>query len=241
MDCHFDPQALECKNGDAPNCLTKAQVESARKIYAPARNPRTGQQLFPGLAPGSELAWDTQAGSDPRTVAVDLWMYAVFQDPKWDYMTLDLDRDVAIGDKFDAEGPHMAATDPNLNPFFSHSGKLLMYHGWADPNIVPGNSINYYKSVADTVGADKAKDSIRLFMVPGMGHCGGGEGPNTFDMVSALEKWVEQKQPPERITASRVTNAAVTRTRPLCAYPKVAKYNGSGSTDDEANFSCVAN
>ncbi|MCX6630702.1 MAG: tannase/feruloyl esterase family alpha/beta hydrolase, partial [Candidatus Solibacter sp.] len=137
--CRFDPIVLQCKNGDASDCLTAPQVASARRIYGPAKNPRTGEEIFPGLLPGSELAWAVQAGPEPRTVAVDLYMYVIFKDPKWDYMTLDLDKDVAYADK--VEGGLMAATDPNLKPFFSHNGKLLMYHGWADPNIVPTNSV----------------------------------------------------------------------------------------------------
>ena len=236
--CVFDPGALECKGGDGPECLTKPQVVAARRIYAPSHNPRSGAFLFPGLAPGSELAWETQAGTDPRKVAVDLFMYVVFRDPMWDYMTLDLDKDVALADKVD--NGQMAAVDPNLKPFFSHNGKLLMYHGWADPNIVPGNSINYYKSVVDTVGEENAADAIRLFMVPGMGHCSGGEGPNDFDVVGSLEQWVEKGKTPAKMIASKMKDGAAVRTRPLCPYPQVATYKGSGSSDDAANFSCAA-
>jgi feruloyl esterase len=237
--CKFDPKALLCKTGDGPSCLTAPQVEAARKILAPSRNPRTGAFLFPGLALGTELAWAVQAGEGARTVAEDLFSFVVFENPQWDYRTLDLDKDVALADKVD-ERFQMAAVDPNLKPLFSHKGKLLMYHGWSDPNIVPGNSINYYKSVVDTVGEKTAADSIRLFMVPGMGHCNGGEGPNQFDMVTALEQWVEQGKAPERILASRERNGAVDRTRPLCPYPQVAQYKGSGSTDEAASFSCAA-
>jgi feruloyl esterase len=115
-----------------------------------------------------------------------------------------------------------------------------MYHGWSDPNIVPGNSVNYYNSVLDYMEWNgKQQDSIRLFMVPGMGHCGGGEGPNDFDMVSALEKWVENGNAPLSIVAAKKVNGAVVRTRPLCPYPQAAVYKGSGSSDDAANFSCA--
>jgi feruloyl esterase len=131
------------------------------------------------------------------------------------------------------------ALDPNLKEFFDRGGKLIQYHGWSDPQISPGASVWYYKSVLEmNGGAGKVHDSYRLFMVPGMAHCGGGEGPNTFDTLTALEQWVEQKKAPGQIVASRVRDGKVDRTRPLCPYPQVATYKGSGSTDDAANFVC---
>jgi len=239
--CTFDPKAIECKGADGPTCLTPKQVESARAIYAPAKNPRTGDEVFPGVPRGTELSWDTPAGPEPRSSQYDHWAYVVFKNPKWDYRTIDLDRDVAFADTQDAEGATIVATDPNLAPYFTRGGKLLMYHGWADPNITPTNSVNYYGNVLRTLGGvEKVKDAIRLFMVPGMGHCNGGEGPNNFDMVSALEQWVEQGKTPERIVASRLRNGAVDRTRPLCPYPQTAQYKGAGSTDEAANFVCAA-
>jgi feruloyl esterase len=133
----------------------------------------------------------------------------------------------------------MNSVNPNLQPLFAHGGKLLQYHGWADPGIPPGNSVNYYRSVLEAMGGlGKVNDSYRLFMVPGMGHCAGGDGTSTFDMVSALDHWVVNGKAPDQIAASRVVNGAVVRTRPLCPYPQVAAYKGSGSTDDAANFSC---
>jgi feruloyl esterase len=115
-----------------------------------------------------------------------------------------------------------------------------MYHGWADPGIAPMTSVNFYQSVLAKVGAAKASNSIRLFMVPGMGHCAGGDGTATFDALGALDQWVEKGKAPDSIAASRVRNGATDRTRPLCAYPAVATYKGSGSTDDAANFTCKA-
>jgi feruloyl esterase len=150
---------------------------------------------------------------------------------------MNLDSDVALADKID--NGLINATDPNLQPFFAHQGKLILYHGWSDQLIAPGNTVNYYNSVVKRLGAPKTADSIRLFMIPGMAHCGGGEGPNTFDMVSALEQWVEQGRAPEQIAASHSQNGTVDRTRPLCRYPQVARYKGSGSIDDAANFICA--
>jgi feruloyl esterase len=209
-----------------------------KNILSPAKNPRTGEEIYPTLEPGTELGWAILAGPQPFQATVDHFKYVVFKDPNWDWKTLNFDSDVALADKIDNET--INATDPNLRPFFSHKGKLLLYHGFSDQNVPPRSTINYYKRVVDTVGGAglRPADSIRLFMVPGMGHCGGGEGPNTFDMMSALEQWKEQGKTPARIVASHRTAGKVDRTRPLCAYPQVAKYKGAGSIDDEANFTC---
>lgn len=237
--CNFDPKVLLCKNSDGPACLTGPQVEAAKKIYSPAKNPRTGQELFPSLVPGSELGWGIQAlGPEPSANIYDQYRFVVYKDPNWDWRTFDFDQGVAKGNE--PENVPMNATDPNLKSFFAHDGKLLMYHGWSDPNVSPLNTIKYYNSVADTMGgASRVSNNIRLFMEPGMGHCGGGEGPNVFDKVNALEQWVEQKKAPETIVASHSTGGKVDRTRPLCPYPQVAKYKGNGSIDDAANFACA--
>jgi feruloyl esterase len=236
--CKFDPKVLLCKNGDGPSCLTAPQVDAAKKIYSAATNPRTGQVLFPSLAPGSELNWGIQAaGPDPSANIFDHFKYVVFKNPAWDWKTFDFDQGIALAEQ--PENAAMNSTDPNLKPFFSHNGKLLIYHGWADSNVSPLNTIKYYKSVEDTLGgASKTSNNMRLFMEPGMGHCGGGEGPNVFDKVGTLDQWVEQGKAPEKIVASHSTAGKVDRTRPLCPYPQVAKYKGSGSIDEAANFAC---
>jgi feruloyl esterase len=160
----------------------------------------------------------------------------VFKDPNWDWHTINFDSDVALTDKVDKG--LLNATDPNLKAFVGHGGKLLMYHGWNDQLIAPLNSVDYYKSVVAKLGAGKTTDSLRLFMVPGMAHCQGGDGTNAFDMVSALDQWVESGKAPDQIAAAHVTNGVADRTRPLCSYPQVAAYKGSGNTDDAANFVC---
>ena len=238
--CSFDPGVLLCKAADGPSCLTAPQVKAAKKIYSPAVNPRTGKELFSSLVPGTELGWGVQAlGPDPSANIYDQYRYVVFKDPKWDWKTFNFDSDVMRGNQ--PENLIMNATDPNMKPFFSHGGKLLLYHGWSDPNVPTLNTIKYYKSVVDNLGgASNASNSVRLFLEPGMGHCGGGEGPNVFDKIGALERWVEQGKAPDTLTASHLTGGKVDRTRPLCPYPQVARYKGTGSIDDAANFVCAA-
>jgi feruloyl esterase len=128
-----------------------------------------------------------------------------------------------------------------LKPFIDRGGKQIQYHGWSDPQISPGNSTQYYSRVLEVLGgAVRIQNSYRLFLAPGMAHCGGGEGPNSFDMVGALEQWVEHGKAPDRIIAAHSTNGIVDRTRQLCPYPQVAVYKGEGSKDEAANFACKA-
>ncbi len=236
--CAFDPEALLCKGGDGPACLTAKQVEAAKKIYSPAINPRTGQQLFASLVPGTELAWGVQAqGPEPSANIYDQYRYVVFKDPKWDWKTFNFDSDVVRGDR--PENVPMNATSPDMKAFFARGGKLLMYHGWGDTNVPTVNTIKYYQSVVDNLGgAAKSMDRMRLFLAPGMGHCGGGEGPNAFDKINALDQWREHGQAPAQLVASHSADGKVDRTRPLCPYPQVARYTGTGSIDEAANFVC---
>lgn len=233
--CNFDPGAMECKGADSPHCLMAPQVAAARQLYSDSINPRTGQHLYPGLQHGSELGWATWAGINPLGIALDYFRYVVFQNPAWNYRSLNFDSDIARVEALDSH--RINATDPNLKPYFDHGGKLIQYHGWSDPQISPGNSTAYYRSVVDKVGPS-ADSSYRLFMVPGMGHCGGGEGTDSFDALQALETWVEQKKAPASIPAARIRTGKVERTRPLCPFPQVAVYQGHGSTDEQANFAC---
>lgn len=236
--CHFDPGVLACKATDEASCLTRPQVDAARQIYSPAKNPRTGEEVFPGLLPGSERGWGNLAGPNPPYYATETFKHLVFNDPNWSAATrpINFDTDVALADM---RAGVLNADNPNLKPFFDRGGKIIAYAGWSDPLISPLNDVNFYRRVRATVGAAQTDASYRLFMVPGMTHCRGGEGTDTFEMVPVLEEWVERGKAPERITASKVVDGVVQRTRPLCAYPKVARYTGRGSTDDAANFVCA--
>ena len=238
--CAFDPAVLLCKGEDGPSCLTAAQVTAAQKMYAPPVHARTGKPLSSPLVPGTELAWGEQAlGPQPNANIYDQYRYVVFKDPKWDWKTFDFDRDASRGDL--PENLVMNATDPNMEPFFSRGGKLLLYQGWSDPRVPALQTIAYYRSVIETRGGTaNASNSVRLFLAPGMGHCGGGEGPNVFDKVSALEQWVEKGKAPDMLIASHSASGKADRTRPLCPYPQVARYKGTGSSDDAANFMCLA-
>jgi feruloyl esterase len=238
LRCKFDPQVLQCKGSDGPDCLTTPQVEAARKIYSPAVNPRTGAKIAFPFEPGSEKGWAFAASPKPPQLTLTGLQNGVFKNPDWDYRTFNFDSDLALLEK---ESAPRDARDPNLQPFFSHGGKLIMYHGWSDNLIPPQNSVNYYKTVADTLGGkSKIDGSYRLFMVPGMSHCSGGDGTDRFDAISALEQWVEKGKAPDSIQAARYAGDKIDRTRPLCPYPQVAVYKGSGSTDAAANFSCKA-
>lgn len=256
--CHFDPSQLLCKTGDQANCLTAAQVAAVRKIWGGPRDS-DGQQLYPGFERGGEAGpggwqrWNT--GNAPGQgghsgLGLPFMRYIVYEDPNWDFRRFrytapaGLESDLEYVD--DKVGRIFDAIDPDIRAFRANGGKLIQYHGWSDPDIPPTNSINYYESVVRTVGGRNnprgltdTKEFYRLFMVPGMQHCSDGPGATSFDALSALEQWVEQRNPPEQITASRITNGRVERTRPLCPYPQEAQYKGSGSTDEAANFVCV--
>ena len=235
--CHFDPQVIACKEGDGASCLTPKQVRSVKTILGPAKTS-TGEVIFPSYQPGTELAWGLLiGGSEPYDTGLDQFRYMVFDDPKWDWRTFDVDRDMAKADQ-KLKGLLTAIDPKSVSPFFKRGGKLLTYQGWSDQDISPLASVNFYKSVRSALGDQAVSTSMSLFMVPGMGHCGGGEGPNTFDMMVPLEQWVEKGQPPTRIVASHSTNGKIDRTRPLCPYPQVARYTGTGSIDEAENFTC---
>lgn len=229
-------------------------MAAVRKIWTGMRDAG-GEQLYPGLVPGGEagpggwVQWVTGPAPDQGAhveLGLPFMRNVVFDNPQWNYRSFrfdppapGLESDVTYVD--DKVGRIFNAVDPDLRAFRARGGKLIQYHGWSDPDIPPVNSINYYESVVRRTGRSSLHDTkefYRLFMVPGMQHCTGGPGTPRFDALTALEQWVEQNKAPDQILASRATNGLIDRTRPLCPYPQEAKYKGSGSTDDAANFVC---
>jgi len=235
--CAFDPKVLACDGNQGPSCLTPAQVETARAMYAPVKDPKTGATLsFPMLHPGSELGWATLAGPQPYGIALEAFKYVAFGDPAWDPASLNPTTDIS---RLERQASGFEPPSADLKPFFSHGGKLLLYHGWSDQQVAPMNSITYFDAVLKAAGKNAAGKSIALYLVPGMGHCQGGPGTDSFDKVAAIEQWISTGSAPAQIVASHRTSGTTDRTRPLCQYPLVAKYKGSGNTDDAASFTCA--
>jgi len=233
--CAFDFATLTCSGDDRDDCLTKPQVATAKLMTSPIADPRTGAVLHPGrYYPGSELGWGGVAGPVPSGESLEGMRKIVFT-PSWDYRTIRVPEDVERAVR--ADNGLLYGGDPDLKRFFRRGGKLLMYHGWADPLVTPDASLIMFKRINEAVGPSAAT-SLALFMVPGMGHCQGGAGTDVFDKVAAIDRWVESGTKPESIVASHLTGTVVDRTRPLCAYPAVARYAGTGSTDEAHNFRC---
>jgi feruloyl esterase len=235
--CKFDPAVLACKAGDGPDCLTAAQVANAQSAYRPVTT-KSGALVYPGRSPGFESGWRIPTpGAALNPLFGDMPRYVGRQDPNWDLMTFDLETDLALALK---HAGFIEASDPDLARFKARGGKLLLYHGWADPGPAPENTINYYEAVNRKLGG-RQDDWMRLFLMPGVGHCGGGVGPDQADFLGALERWKEQGVAPGQIVATRGAGRGgqTPMSRPLCPHPQVARYKGTGSTDEAGNFSCV--
>ena len=232
--CKFDPSVLLCKGADSESCLTPPQLESVKRAYATTKT-KSGDAVFPGKEPGSETGWaGVLAGLAAPGVSVGSFQVA-YNDANWDAKTFDLDRDLKVVDE--KVGSIINAVNPDLSAFKAHGGKLLLYHGWDDTAISPGNTINYYESVLKKMGG-RQDNWVRLFMAPGMQHCGNGPGPNQVNYMAVMERWRENNQTPASIEAYHVANNRVDMTRPLCPYPQAATYKGTGSVNDAANFAC---
>jgi feruloyl esterase len=266
-DCHFDPKALLCTGGTLPPaCLTADQVTTMQKYYAGTIDPVNGQVINPGAPRGNETDDVTALGLALQErlpeAAFDGLFYWVFG-PSFGYPAsavnfANFDFHHAVDTVDDQLAAVLNANSTDLDGFRGHGGKLIMYHGWADPLIPSQSSINYFNALVgnDSHGFQQAsfggngnpalqrtQSYARLYMVPGMYHCSGGPGPNTFDALTPLVTWAETGVAPESLVATKFVNdtpPAVQMTRPLCVYPKIAKYTGSGSSSIAANFTCVA-
>jgi feruloyl esterase len=233
--CAFDFSTLTCSGEDRADCLTKDQVETANAMTRPIRDPKSGSVLHPGrYYPGSELGWAGVAGPSPSGESHEGMRKIVFT-PEWDYHTIRVPDDVERAVK--ADKGVLYGGDPDMSRFFKRGGKLLMYHGWADPLVSPDTSVMMFERINNAIGL-AAANSLALFMVPGMGHCQGGPGTDVFDKVAVVDQWVETGKKPLSIEAAHLADGVVDRTRPLCAYPTTAHYTGTGSTNEAKNFRC---
>ena len=244
--CRSTPGVLLCKGPDGPGCLMAAQVEAVRKIWDGPRRV-LGASYYPGLERGGELAtWKAwivaQSPADDIHSMLGLPFFRdfVFADPHWDPRQFNFKTDPQRIDRMLAKT--LNASNPDLRPFARRGGKLIQYHGYSDPDISPLSSIDYYEAVAHKLGRSQVEGFYRLFMVPGMSHCTGGPGADEFDMLPALEAWVEHDVAPVRIIAAKHQDddrrKPVLRTHPLCPFPQTARYKETGNTNDAANFEC---
>ena len=253
--CKFDPVVVQCKPGQAADCLTPPQVAGVRAMYQGPHDPRTGKALFPGYPaggeaiPGSWPLWITGDKAQHPSFARSFFANFVYSDPNWQLAKMSFAANADLKTAQDRMGALVAAENPDLSAFKARGGKLIIYHGWADAAITPYATIQYYDAVRKTLGVKAADTFTRLYMVPGMSHCLGGPGPNSFDMLATLDGWVDGGKAPDAVIAAKTNNdyaglidmpAKTLKTRPLCAYPKVARWDGKGTPDTAASFSCKA-
>jgi hypothetical protein len=243
LGCKFDPGVLRCQGTDQADCLTAPQVAAVRKLYAGPKNPRTGEELYSPVYPGSELEWEQMTGEkQPNGMSLTVLRHVVFKDPTWNYVTrpLNFDSDLARIDRPQVQ--EIDAVNPDLRKYFSRGGKLLLIGGWADAGVPPKGNISYYQRVVASVGPKLAAEGMRFFLVPGMGHTPGvgtkGEHGFTFDPLALVESWKDTGKAPDHLIVTHLRNGRAVGKRLVCQYPQVAMYKGSGNTEDPASFVC---
>jgi feruloyl esterase len=231
--CSFDVGTLACDAGAAADsCLTPGELKTAQTFFGGLKNSK-GELIFSGQAYGVPLPAFASSQQAPNPFAFDSIRILGFQNANYDWRQFDLDRDLPL---VDAAAGFVDAVNPDLRAFEAHGGKLLLYAGWRDTGITPENTVLYYESVRDEMGPEQG-DWLRMFLAPGMGHCRGGPGVDTFDTLTALEQWRERDVAPNEMLGR---NRETGMVRPICAYPNYAKYDGSGDLKDPANFACSA-
>jgi feruloyl esterase len=257
--CAFQPKDLLCKAGDADDCLTREQADALSTMYGGARNPRNGEIIYYGWPKGSENSGQVVKGlpgwslywADPadasKPARSNFWKLWAFDDPNWDWKGFDFDAGMKAVD--DRLASTINAMSPDISAFAARGGKLLQYHGLADPVVPPRDSIDYFERVqahqakSKDAAADATAGHYRLFLVPGMEHCKGGEGATVFDAQQALEDWVEAGKSPATMVATKYVNDkredGVAFRRPLCPYPGQARYGGQGDPADAGSFTCA--
>jgi feruloyl esterase len=257
--CDFKPETLKCNGAVGENCLTDGQLAVVKQIYEGARvNGEPYSWGFPVGHEGGASGWRAWiSGPEEPTKQEDgtlaytgrrlpsgyglsdsnmRFLALENDDPAFTWRVFKFPADLA---RMKTMSEILSPLNADLRPYKSRGGRLLMYHGWSDPAISAYGTVGYYDKVSRIVGGQKEMDQFgRLYLVPGMHHCSGGPGPNEFDMLTVLENWIEKGLSPGPVTATRRENAVVTRTRPLCPHPQVARYAGSGSVDEAANFRC---
>lgn len=241
--CKFDPASIQCKGKDSPSCLTAAQVDTVRKIYEGAKF-KDGTPIYAGFERGSELTWPLMIEKEPFSVNLNYFKGMVYEDPDWDFKSFDVDRDTRLGMKKAADA--VDGNNPNLKPFKEAGGKLIMLASWNSTALPPRQLVKYYQAVEKAMGGrENTRDFARIFTVPGSSGCPAFANPNGFKLFEALVDWVEKDKAPERIIyphtkgGGMMGGGEVYRTRPLCPYPKQARYKGKGDVNDAANFVCV--
>ena len=239
--CRFDPAVAQCKGADGPGCLTAEQVQTMRAIYGGVTDPKTGKQLLAGYPPGSEMQLAVMiSGAEPFPVATTYMRLLVFGErPGWDFRGFDYAADTLRARTFGAATLDVPAD--GLDPFFKRGGKLLLSHGWTDGLIPANNTVAFYGRLSSRLPAKQASQQLRLFMVPGMNHCSGGEGPSSIDTLAAIDLWASTGVAPERLIATRpAAPKQPAMSRPLCPFPQVAAYKGEGPVDEAESFECKA-
>jgi hypothetical protein len=243
--CMFDPKRLVGTSADGCGDFTELDAEVVRRIWQGPRR-QDGSFLWYGLERGADFSGLSSTGGTPlaarpNPITMEWWRYFLNQNPQWDWGALTPALYEQYWDQSVEEFSAVLATDnPDLSAFRDRGGKLILWHGWSDQLIYPEGTIDYYQRVQKQMGGEGASKFARLFLAPGVGHCGGGPGPQPDGQFDAVVQWVEKGQAPEMLHAVRREKGAVVRTRPLCPFPLMAKYRGSGSTDDQASFACAA-